>query len=76
MIRQTADCMIRISEKAAVTLAEHAPPTVREQCAPIAKIHHRMDVAAFLLESLIEEGLLTLPEGKTPLCIWGVRETY
>ena len=76
MIRQTADCMIQISEKAAVTLAEHAPPTVREQCAPIAKIHHRMDVAAFLLEALIEEGLLTLPAEKTPLCIWGVRETY
>jgi RNA polymerase sigma factor (sigma-70 family) len=74
--RQTADCMIQVSEKAAVSLAEHAPPALREQCDPIAKIHHRMDVAAFLLEALIEEGLLTLPAEKTPLCIWGVRETY
>ena len=76
LIRQTADCMIQVSEKAAVTLAEHAPPALREQCDPIAKIHHRLDVAAFLLESLIGEGLLTLPAEKTPLCIWGVRETY
>lgn len=74
--QQVADCMIHISRLAEKILAEHTPPSVREQCAPIAKIYHRLDVAAFLLEALIEDGSLTLPAEKTPLCIWGVRETY
>ena len=74
--QQVADCMIQISRLAEKILAEHTPPSVREQCAPIAKIYHRLDVAAFLLEALIEDGSLTLPAEKTPLCIWGVRETY
>lgn len=74
VICQVADCMIQISDLAEKVLAEHTPPAVRDQCIPIAKIYHRMDVSAFLMEALIEEGSLTLPAGKTPLCIWGVRE--
>lgn len=71
---EVADCMISISDAAEVLLAEHAPAPLREQCGDIAKLHHRLDVAAFLMERLIEKNKLTVPREPTPLCVWGVRK--
>ena len=74
VIEEVANCMIDISDKAEKILSEHAPTSLKGQCGDIAKIHHRLDVAAFLLEYLIKENKLILPEKKLPLCVWGVRE--
>lgn len=68
-----ADCMIKISNQAADILSEHAPKSVKDQCGVIAKIHHRMAVAAILMENLIENKRLLIPDEKIPLCVWGVR---
>ena len=73
-IAQTASCMIDISDRAAKILEKSAPASVKEQCATIAKIHHRLDVAAFILEKLIADGKLYLPKEETPLCMWGVKK--
>lgn len=67
------DCMLAISDKAEKLLTEHAPAAVKSQCGDVAKIHHRLDVAAFLLEKLIGEKKLTVPDGQVPLAVWGVR---
>lgn len=69
-----ARCMVDISDRAEVILAEHAPAGLKDQCGVIAKIHHRMDVAAFLMEELIRKNALTVPDEKVPLCMWGVRK--
>ncbi len=74
IIEEVANCMIDISNQAEKILAEHAPASLKEQCGDIAKIHHRLDVAAFLLEELIKENKLIVPNEKIPLCIWGVRK--
>ena len=66
--------MLDISDKAEKILAEHAPAALKNQCRDIAKIHHRLDVAAFLLEELIKENYLTVPSAETPLCMWGVKQ--
>lgn len=68
-----SDCMIEISDEAEKLLKTCVPAAVKDQCGDIAKIHHRLDVMAFLLEALIEEGKITVPEEKTPLCVWGVK---
>ena len=67
------DCMIMISDQAEKILTEHAPAAVKSQCGDVAKIHHRLEVAAFLLEKLIEEKKLTVPAEQVPLAVWGVR---
>lgn len=72
VIETVADCMIGISDRAERILAEYVPASVKAQCGDIAKIHHRLDVAAFLLETLIKEKKLSVPNEKTPLCVWGV----
>ncbi len=73
VIEEVADCMIDISDKAEKILTEHAPAALKGQCGDIAKIHHRLDVAAFLVEELIRENKLTVPHERVPLCVWGVR---
>ena len=73
-IEEIADCMIAVSDKAERLLEDYVPASVKEQCGDIAKIHHRLDVAAFLIEALIDDRELTVPEEKTPLCIWGVKK--
>ena len=67
------DCMLQISVQAEKLLTEHAPAAVRSQCGDVAKIHHRLNVAAFLMEKLTEEKKLTVPAEQTPLAVWGVR---
>ena len=74
IIEEVALCMIDISKKAETMLAEHAPASLKEQCGDIAKIHHRLDVAAFLMEELIKEHKLIVPNEKMPLCVWGVKK--
>ena len=69
-----SNCMIDISNKAENILTEHAPDSLKQQCGDIAKIHHRLDVAAFLLEKLINDGKLCIPNEEMPLCVWGVRK--
>lgn len=49
------------------------PATLKSQCGDIAKLHHRLDVAAFLLENLINENKLIVPNERVPLCVWGVK---
>ena len=71
---KVADMMIKISDLCTEIMKDHAPASVRDQCAAIAKIHHRLDVGAILLERMIADGRLTLPQGKVPLCIFGVKK--
>ena len=73
IIEETANCMIDISDRAEKILSEHTPASLKGQCGDIAKIHHRLDVAAFLLEELIKDNKLIVPNEKMPLCVWGVK---
>ena len=69
---QVATCMIDISRRAEELLTPQVPAAVRDQCGDIAKIHHRLDVSAFLMEDLLATGKLQLAAPNTPLCVWGV----
>ncbi len=69
-----ADCMIDITNKAEVLLSDTAPKELKSECRDVAKIHHGLDVAAFIVESLIESRKLIVPDEKTPLGIFGVKK--
>lgn len=70
---KVSDLMIKVSDIAAGILKAYSPALVADQCPTIAKIHHRLEVAALLLEELIANGSLRLPQEKVPLCIFGVK---
>ncbi len=68
-----AACMIEVSDRATALLEKVTPAHLRPPCADIVKIHHRMDVAAFIMESLLADGKLTIPQEKTPIAVFGVK---
>lgn len=70
---RVADFMVDISNRAEHILSDLVPESVKDQCADIAKIHHRLAVSAVLMEDLIARAKLTVPEGEVPVCVYGVR---
>ncbi len=74
-IDAVADFMIANSNKAEKTLLKVDPVHLRTQCRDNAKIHHRINFAAFLMETQIREKKLAVPEEKMQLCVWGVDNT-
>ncbi len=73
VIDKACEVMLSFAEKAADLLAQHCPDSVRDQCNAIATISYRLDAAAIIFETLVEKGLLTVPDGKVPMTIWGVK---
>ncbi len=69
-----AECMIKVSDKGEAMLSATVPSHLRGQCKDIAKIEPRLNTAAYLMESLIEMGVLTMPKEKIPLCVYGVKK--
>lgn len=73
IIDEVSCCMIDISHRATAELKKIVPEYLKNQCEDVAKIHHRLDVAAFLFEELIGNNRLVVPDEKIPLCVWGVK---
>ena len=73
VIEKEAELMKEYSDKAAELLAEHCPPSVRNQCGTIAAISYRLDTAAIIFETLVKDGIITKPEKKVPITMWGVK---
>ena len=73
VIEKVIGIMKDYSDTAAALLSEHCPPSVRDRCDTIAAINYRLDTAAIIIEELISDGVLTVPDKKLPLTVWGVR---
>lgn len=73
MSEMVAECMMQVADEATQILTKHAPKHVKKQCEVIARIHHQLDVAAYLMNAIIENGKLVVPDEKVPLCVFGVR---
>ncbi len=72
-IEKVAAMMTDVSDICEKLLKDYTPASVRDQCGPVAKINHRLESGAVLLETLLERGKLVLPKGKVPICTFGVR---
>ena len=65
--------MKEITTLAAETLADHAPASVKDQCADIATNIYSMDVMAILMEDLVARGKISVPDGNDAITTWGWR---
>lgn len=74
MIERVSALMIEISDMGEKLLREYVPDSVKDQCGDIAKIYHRLNTMAFLMESLVADGKLTVPHEPTPLGVYGVKK--
>lgn len=73
VIQETSKAILGYSGKAAELLSDLCPASVRDQCPSIAAINYRLDAVGALFETLVEKGLITVPNEKKPLGIWGVK---
>ena len=74
VIEKEAETMKEYSDKAAELLAEHCPPSVRDQCGAITGANYRLNVAAIIFETLVKDGIITVPDEKIPITMWGVKK--
>ena len=73
VIEKTCNTMLEYAAKAAELLAQHCPASVRNQCNTIASVNYRLDTTAIIFETLVEKELITVPDEKVPMTIWGVK---
>ena len=74
VIEKVIGIMKEYSDTAAALLSEHCPASVRDQCDTVAAINYRLDTAAIIVETLIKDGKITVPNEKKPLTLWGVKK--
>ena len=74
VIEKVTDLMKEYSDIAAELLTEHCPPSVRVQCGTVAAISYRLDTAAIIFETLVKDGIITVPDEKIPITMWGVKK--
>ena len=73
-IDATMECMGKICEMTTDICRKHTPKHLQDRCERLAYVCHQADVMGIVVEKLVAEGFLTVPEEKTNLCIFGVRK--
>ncbi len=64
--------MIEICDIAAQILKDFIPRALRDKTEQLAFIHHQLDVMAFIIETMVKEKRLALPENNEKPCVFGV----
>lgn len=68
------ECMGKICELTTDLCKKHTPKHLQDRCERLAYVCHQADVMGIVVEKLVAEGYLAVPEEKTNLCIFGVRK--
>ncbi len=66
--------MREICDIACETLKDYVPKALTDKCGQLSAIHHQMDVMAYIIEEMVKNGQLIIPEEKANVCIFGVDE--
>lgn len=72
IIVETADVIENVCREAAEILAGYVPSALKSRCGQMACIDHQLKTIAFIVEAMVEKGLLTVPEERVNLCVFGV----
>jgi len=72
-VNETCQCMEKICSTAAEILTDYVPKALKDRCAQLAYIHHQSNIMAYIIETIVEKGVLTVPDKRVNLCMFGVR---
>lgn len=73
-INATVECMDKICTMATETCKKYTPKHLQDRCERLAYVYYQADVMGIVVEKLVADGFLTVPEEHTNLCIFGVRK--
>lgn len=68
------NCMEKICSGAAILLKKHAPKQLKEHCEQLAYVRYQAGAMGIIVENLVSEGFLTVPEERANLCVYGVKK--
>lgn len=67
-------CMLEACDIAAAVLKKHAPKQLHAKCDRLAAVHYQMDIMAFIVETMVQKGMLAMPKGDAKPCVFGVKK--
>ena len=67
------NCMEKICSSAAILFKKHTPKQLKEHCEQLAYVRYQADAMGIIVENLVSDGFLIVPEERTNLCIFGVK---
>ena len=69
----TMDCMGKICELTTDICKKYTPKHLQDRCERLAYICHQADVMGIVVERLVADGYLIVPDEQTNLCVFGVK---
>ena len=66
------DCMEKICRNAASLFKKCSPKELKDNCEQLAYVRYQADAMGIIVEKLVEDKFLTIPEKRTNLCMFGV----
>lgn len=66
-------CVDEICSHAAAIFKKHTPKELKERCEQLAYVRYQADAMGIIVENLVVDGYLTMPDKKTNLCMYGVK---
>lgn len=73
IIDATMVCMDQICTMTTTICKKHTPKHLQDRCERMSYVFHQADAMGIIVEKLVADGFLTVPEEKTNLCVFGVR---
>ena len=73
IIDEIVFCMLEICNLAVGLFKKHTPKCFHDRCEQLCFVRHQADAMAIIVEKLVNEGYLIVPNEKTNLTIFGVR---
>lgn len=72
IINLTVDCMEKICGMAYVILKTYTPQHLYDRCEHLCYVRHQADAMGIIVEKLVADKYLIVPEERTNLCMYGV----
>jgi len=73
MILTAVDCMDKICKMSTGILKKYAPKHLQDRCERMSYVYHQADAMGIIVEKLVADGFLQVPEERTNLCFFGVK---
>ena len=61
-------CMEKVCSSVALLFKKHTPKELKEHCEQLAYIRYQADAMGIIIEKLVEDKFLIVPEKRTNLC--------
>lgn len=73
VIDATVECMDKICTMASEICKKHTPKHLQNRCERLAYAYYQADAMGIVVEKMVADGYLIVPEERTNLCVFGVR---